>query len=400
MNTFRNLLALLAFALVVTITACSKEEPTPNPEPEPEVHEFGFTMFAGQGQNTTVYQVSVPSLTEGILSVKNNGAEIPFTDLQKLYGGTYYKGYYYSILGGKLFKFQFKDNKFSEVAALPIANVSVLEDPIWIDDKTLLAMEEVIVDKKVVSQYSTVDINDMSVTSSGSVELMDLPDNHETIIMGGHKLIDGKIINYFSFNNGWEGKQSSTPSYLSTYDYPSFDNVTLDIETRSAWPGGNENWTNTSFVAENKDVYVMATPMAARFLDLPSGIFRIKKGVTEFDPNYFLALDHSSSIYYLGNNKAIVTTVTSQVTQDNYGDIKYKYHLIDVITGEKKVLDVPAYQAQQVINVVVHDGKAYMAVVDTEDAYVWEYDPATDKIKKGLKFEKGFSDVVKVDKYK
>ena len=136
----------------------------------------------------------------------------------------------------------------------------------------------------------------------------------------------------------------------------------------------------------------------------PSVVYRIKNGATALDPTYFFDLSAKTdngmgaAMWHIGNGKAIVRT---RIKGESI-DAEHSFSVIDVRTGTFiKTLDLPADKGERMVNaVVVEDGKAYIAVNAADKDYIWEYDPASEKLTKGAEFVDGIDYILRLEKTK
>ena len=103
-------------------------------------------------------------------------------------------------------------------------------------------------------------------------------------------------------------------------------------------------------------------------------------------------------MWYIGNGKAIVR---SRINGQSI-DTDHYYCLIDVKTGTFiKKLDLPVDKGERMVNaVIVEDGKAFIAVNAADRDYIWQYDPATDQLTKGVEFIGGIDYILRIEKLK
>jgi hypothetical protein len=102
------------------------------------------------------------------------------------------------------------------------------------------------------------------------------------------------------------------------------------------------------------------------------------------------------AMWYIGNGKAIVRSriAGTSIDTDHY------FCVIDVKSGALiKKLDLPADKGERMVNgVIVEDGKAFIAVNAADKDYIWQYDPATDKLTKGVEVVGGIDYILRIEK--
>jgi hypothetical protein len=133
--------------------------------------------------------------------------------------------------------------------------------------------------------------------------------------------------------------------------------------------------------------------------EAPSGILKINKGETEFDPNYFLNIEEATNggkifwFDYVGNNKAIARILSQDFNDPAYAWAAYsrslfnqKLVLIDLGTGSiTDIADVPYHAKRYSSPVLVDEGFAYVSVETETEAYVYKVDIANASAVKGAK---------------
>lgn len=225
-----------------------------------------------------------------------------------------------------------------------------------------------------------------------------------------HKLDDS------SPQSGFQTPQPNS-AVVAVYAYPLTKNAKPEKiieDTRTSHIGVNGNTTNM-IKLDNDDIYSFSNgSIAAGFnpkSDKPSGLLRIKKGQTDFDKSYFFNVEEATKggkVFWLG--KLTGTKVLARVLMPNEAADKAawsafaksfftsKLVLLDV--AEKTVTDIkglPLHQKRNTSPIEIINGKVYLSIETKEDAYIYQYDVATNTVKKGAKLLgktiKGFYDL-------
>ncbi len=406
--TTKNLFLVLSAALftAISLSSCSKNNNTDEATATPNASEYGIFVRAGSPSGD--YIIPVTSLTSGTATLSGNGAEV--TSVLS-YSGFAKNGYYYGLRDSKLSKFKLQNNLLVSVAAVPFSLVTSMGSPIWIDDNTMLILGSGTANAAVKLLYAIVNASGetLSVTKTGEVALGAVPTGYTSFSMGDYQLRNGKLYVEYSFDSGWSVPAASG-SYLSTMDYPAFTNITTDRDVRSTAPGGTIGYQPSSFTNESGDIYVMNMPgvRMGNYPALPTIISRIKSGATAFDKDYVFDISatagqHAYGMWYLGNGKALIKTERSSLisTWADYSKYVFDYYVVDVSAKTAKHLDIPLHAGALLGNVVIENGKAYVAnQSETAGNFVWEYDPVTDKLTQGLKVQDGLQFVLRLDKIK
>lgn len=96
-------------------------------------------------------------------------------------------------------------------------------------------------------------------------------------------------------------------------------------------------------------------------------------------------------LYGLGQGKALIKIVRkSRARQymDYLNNQVAEYYLLDLKTQTRTRLNLPLDRLSFTENVLVENGKAYIAVCEKKnESHIWEYTPATGALKRGLKVE-------------
>lgn len=194
---------------------------------------------------------------------------------------------------------------------------------------------------------------------------------------------------------------------VAVFDYPlTGDNAATPIkvikDTRTSMIGVNGNATNM-IQTESGDIYSFSNgSKAAGFdpaSDKPSGILRIKKGATDFDPDYFFNIEQATNggkVFWMdkiGNNKALarIMTVNEEAEKAWYSASSKNFFTLKLalIDFEAKtvsfVKDLPLHQKRYTSPIEVINGKVYLSIETKESSHIYEYDIATNTAKKGAK---------------
>lgn len=399
-------IALCAFILSATSLSSCKKSSSGEGETTPTASEYGIFVRAGNPSGD--YIIPVSSLTSGTATLSGNGAEV--TSVLS-YSGFAKNGYYYGLRDSKLSKFKIQNNQLISVAAVPFSLLTSFGTPLWIDDNNMLILGSGVSSGTVKLLYAIVNASgeSLSVTKTGEVNLTTVPTGYSTFSIGDYQLRNGKLYIEYSFDSGWSVATASG-SYVASLDYPALTNITVDHDTRSTAPGGTIGYQKSSFTSESGDIYVMNMPgvRMGNYPTLPTIISRIKSGATTFDKDYIfdisaVAGQHAYGMWYLGNGKALIKTERKDLvaTWADYSKYVFDFYVVDINAKTAKHLSIPLHSGAFLANVVVENGKAYIAnQSETEGAYVWEYDVASDKLTQGLKIQDGLQFVLRLDKIK
>ncbi len=400
---------LSAVFVVAALAGCSKSSNTdPDPNPPAEEKQYSAVVCVGSWPNTAYYIASVPSLTQGTITIQGNGAEMT----GKVYAQDVLQkdGYYYhaNAGSGRFGKYHVDNGALVVDTEIPYTWLN-WSSYVWINDETLVVFGTGANNSEVnEARYSVVNVTRMSVTN-GTLAFSAFPNaSFSNYSIGFAEYRSGKIfIGYQFVSEDWS-LYPDMPVFnqmnIAVVDYPTMTVSNNITDIRSTTPGGPTVYAPVSFVDENNDLYFVTDPVFNYDYTSPSAIYRIKNGETELDDSYYLDLSSKTeksmgaAMWYLGNGKAIVRTrvAGASIDADHY------YSIVDVRNGNFiKKLNLPADKGERMVNaVIVEDGKAYIAVNAVDKDYIWEYDIAADKLTSGAEFIGGIDYILRLEKVK
>ncbi|QEC42491.1 DUF4374 domain-containing protein [Pseudobacter ginsenosidimutans] len=364
--------------------------------------QYSAILCVGSWPNTAYYISSISSLTSGTISLKGNGAEMT----GKVYAQDVIQkdGYYYhaNATSGRLGKYHVENGVLLIDKEIPFSwlNWSAYT---WVDNNTLV----IIGDGKGEARYAIVKVDKMTI-KTGSLALDAIPEGFSTYNIGFAEYRDNKLFLGYGFGSTDWTQYPNMPvypkSFVAVIDYTDMVVEKSLEDNRSNGFGGPTVYAPSSFIDENNDLYFISDPVGIYDYNSPSAMYRIKNGSTEIDPTYFFNYsaaannEKAPAIWYIGNGKAIVR---SRINGQSI-DTDHYYTVIDVQNGALiKKLDLPADKGERMVNaVIVEDGKAYIAVNAADRDYIWEYDPASDKLTKGVEFVGGIDYILRIEKLK
>nr|WP_295929408.1 DUF4374 domain-containing protein [uncultured Dyadobacter sp.] len=392
--------AILIALTALTLNGCSDDD-TNGSEPVKEEGKYSAVLCVGAWPNTAYYIADVPSLTSGTISLKGNGAEMT----GKVYAQDIIQkdGFYYhaNFGSGRLGKYHVQNGALVTDKEVPFTFLN-WSSYAWVDDQTLVIFG----DAEGEGRYAIIKTADMTITN-GKLDLKAKPAGFTGYNFGFAEYRDGKLfIGYgYSFSD-WSVKPLPVnPDFnVAVVTYPSMKVESTITDKRTTTAGGPTVYAPASFKDENGDIYFISDPVSGYDYKSPSVVYRIKNGATTLDPAYYF--DFSSKVsngmgaamWYIGNGKAIVRT---RIAGESI-DAEHSFSVIDVKNGAFiKKLDLPADEGERMVQaVVVEDGKAYIAVNGANKDYIWEYDPASDKVTQGAEFIDGVDYILRLEKTK
>lgn len=401
-TTHKNLFIALGLALL-SFSACKKDNTEDTTVTEPTDKTYSFLVSAGTPAGT--YLVQSGSLTEGTLTTAGTGIALDYGMI------TSRDGYNYAVdnSNGNLVKFTSDNKTKTIVKEIPFSQISwagYSSFYAWKDEKTLVLFS---MPAGRQFEYAILNAETMTITASGNINIP-VPaaqnDNYwgNNVVFVGNKL----YINYcleVAANDG----QSDGKTYVASMDYPNMTNVTISTDTRSQYPSPY-NLNTPGAIAYNGSAYFLSSPTiwAGGGTGSAYGINRVANGGTTFDSSYFFELtdrtkEETIGLFDLGNGKAIVKILNKTLlsTYADYSGVNAaSYYVVDLVNQTKTKIDIPASRSGSYSqNILVEDGKAYIVTNTGDGYYVYQFDPATNAVKKGLKLD-GVSTVGRIDKIK
>lgn len=392
--------ALAAF-VALTLNACS-DDVTNDPIDFAEEGKYSAVLCVGSWPNTAYYIADVPSLTQGTISLQGNGAEMT----GKVYAQDIIQkdGFYYhaNFNSGRLGKYHVEKGVLVVDKEVPFTWLN-WSSYAWADNETVVIFGTA----EHEGRYAILKTTDMTVTT-GKLNLEAFPKGFDEYNIGFAEYRANKLFVGYSFTSTDFTAYPNMPVYqkfnVAVINYPTMAIESTISDIRTTTPGGPIVYAPASFIDENNDIYFISDPVSGYDYKSPSAVYRIKSGSTVLDTSYYF--DFSSKVnkeigaamWYIGNGKAIIRTRSAGQSLD----ADHFYSLVDVKTGILiKKLDLPTDKGERMVQaVIVENGKAYIAVNAADKDYIWEYDPATDKLTHGAEFVGGIDYILRLEKTK
>jgi hypothetical protein len=190
---------------------------------------------------------------------------------------------------------------------------------------------------KNIASFAIVDTKKMQMVKKGR---LNLPVAQNQIVSDNFGVLSGNrlYVGYSSFGEDYD--HCSDTSYLAVLDYPALKTRSIAKDTRSAFPGTGVNGLFNYLLDKKGDMYVLTSPVFyhGNHVTAPTAFFRIKKGQTIFDKQYFFNLSGKLNgaqllgITQVSESKIILATITYPSTG------KSDYYLADVKSKTLKLL--------------------------------------------------------------
>jgi len=385
------------FAVAVFAAGCKNDNNDPDPGKTDEKSRYVLAVRSyGANNQSTDYIVAVDTLNQGTISLKGKGIEqIGYRTSTQVGNRVFSVGFvtdqtclaYELDPNGTLFekgKFTFEGQIYSAG---------------FMNKDSFLLMEAVHASPN--KNIYVIDANDISIKRKIQTTIYQPAGDPYNKWPAGLFVRDGKLfIPYFHYDSN-AGYVNTDTALVAVYSYPSmqFEKVIKDARTSNI---GLYADYNGLVQADNGDFYSVSTAsIACGFSNKstkPSGILRIRKGETEFDPDYFFNVEQAtgggklSKLAYVGNGLAVARVVTSDATAWAGITIRQmlnKLYVLDLNNKTvKEVAGVPLHGGQYSTSALVENGKVYITIFTLDDgAYVYEIDAATATGKKGARLE-------------
>lgn len=395
-NTYTRL--LLTALILLSVSGCEKRD-VGNVE---EGTQYSAVLCVGSWPNTAYYISSISSLTSGTISLKGNGAEMT----GKVYAQDVIQkdGFYYhaNAGSGRLGKYHVENGVLLIDKEIPFSYLN-WSSYTWVDNNTLVIFG----DGKGEARYAIIKVDKMTI-KAGKLPLNPIANGFQSYNIGFAEYRSNKLFLGYTFTSTDWTQYPNMPVYAKSFvaviDYNTMAVEKSLEETRSTGLGGPNVYAPSSFVDENNDLYFISDPVNIYDYKRPSAMYRIKNGSTEIDPTYYFNFSAASNnemapaMWYIGNGKAIIR---SRIAGESI-DADHYFCVVDARTGTFiKKLDLPVDKGERMVNgVIIEDGKAFIAVNAADRDYIWQYDPATDKLTKGVEFVGGIDYILRIEKLK
>jgi hypothetical protein len=394
----------------VLLMSCEDEITNPSVE-EPVALSPGITMsLKTTGAVETEYIVSQDDVMSGSISAEGTGIE--------------QEGWrYYYAVGKTLFSSGYiEDNRCivyesNDMGELVQKSEFSFDNPLQLygksrDNETFFAMDNFYGGVQAKTLL-LVDVEAGMIDKRVSISIFESEDLQVQAWATALIEQDGKFFIPFQIMDALGGYTTpdASKAYVAVYDYNSILNAAegttvnpekIIVDTRTGNIGTNGHTTGL-IQSETGDLYSYSCgAVIAGFApasEAPSGILKINKGETEFDPNYFLNIEEATNggkifwFDYVGNNKAIARILSQDFNDPAYAWAAYsrslfnqKLVLIDLGTGSiTDIADVPYHAKRYSSPVLVDEGFAYVSVETETEAYVYKVDIANASAVKGAK---------------
>lgn len=407
-------------AIVITIAlfaACKKDDPKVNPGEDDKTNTYALVSRVTGSDGTTFnyYLQGMNNLAEKDHYGNSNATEILSAGMSGVFAfnGALFLNKYAPV--SEIVKWeQNKDGSFSKTGSLNITELSY-QSNIWFKDANTAYVAGPGIPKILIFNPTTmqktgyIDFTAVSrlneVTNfpvAGAKITMEAPT--EMVIRDNMMYVGFMLVNDYANSTLATDKADMLIIDMSKVDNNSSSNSAAVVKWISSDKGSSLGAWNSGGgsrfmqVDENGDLYLICHNFWGNGKPITkknSSVIRIKKGATDFDPDYYFDLEVPSignnysvmNLEYAGNGKAFVAVIDpAAINPDDpysyYMDPISRWYEIDLYekTG-KKVSDT--YTKGSWASLIMFDaGKAYVPIVTKTENYYSETDLSTLSTKK------------------
>jgi hypothetical protein len=410
MKTFKfySTRLLAAAAVCLLCLACSdsdNSDPTP-PNPLETAHfdiwvSIGGT--SGMGSENTQLVQSTKTLHDSsvVVDFRGTGADVT----AKLYQEAIIKGQYYYQIPKE--KDRFGKYRVGTSGVETVREVSFGANTYkdrrythaWISDNTFVVIAANGDSDRVL--WTKINADNMTIVAEGTLALDPLS-KYSTSGIASYRATDNKIL--YSYCHGTSNQR--TQFYMAFINPADMSVEKTVTENRAEFMAGTaygELLQSKSFFDVNGDYYLACSTVIA---GAPSStqqfgtLLRIKKGETNFDPNYTgfrSAANQRGKIItaeFLTDGKALLYIQDPEYTgAAGWGsDYNCYYAVLNLATNQLEALNLPFSEGLFSQRSAVLGDKAYIGVNPKNgEPCVYVYDIATGKLTKGLKIAEGYA---------
>ena len=309
----------------------------------------------------------------------------------------------------------FSKYEVSTGAVTPIAELTLkdftIENYTWISTDTLL-LTGLNFSGYNQPKYALINTANMSIIAQGKMGVPVPSGIFGTLSIGFVEKQDNHLLVGYTYHvtQGLSNFKTSDTLYVSKVSYPEMKLLSTDKDLRSTYPGGQNMIQSYTFLDENGDYYFVTCNGIAmgNRPEIPSGIFRIKKGQSTVDKDYFFNItastiqNHPYGMWYLGQDRVIIRTERKDLFKglsDHYRVAQFEFYVLNLKTKGIVKLNLPLDKGTRKECVLVQDNIAYIAVNSSKEGnFIWMYDLCDGSLKKGLQLAGNADYILRIDR--
>lgn len=323
-------------------------------------------------------------------------------ELIYLYGNYFQFDYGNHILK----KFHLQRNEVKRLDEVAIPDLS-LENFISVGEDSLLLIGLDTSYRHAV--YAMVNTRRMELIKQGTLMLPRARRGENSMSIGLVRLQgDTLLVGYNYVNLDRESYTTSDTIWISALDYPAMTTLHVAGDPRSTYPGGLNTIQPYSFTDQKGDYYFISCPgvLLGHRDDLPTAIFRIRKGDFSTDPGYIVNVSETIGndaygMWSIGKGRVLVRAETkgSYTGWNDYHNVhQFSYYVLELENGSATRLDLPLDKGGRKDAVKVIENVAYISVNSTSEGnFIWKYDLGSGQLSKGLQLDDDVDYIFRID---
>ncbi|GAB3250985.1 hypothetical protein GCM10027347_09130 [Larkinella harenae] len=400
-NFWNGFVAFFIFWGLVQLIGCTPEKKDSTPD-----HKKKYSLYVMM-KDGAEYLVQTDTLDSGFMDPLAQGTRV--TPSRLFYELIVHQNQYYRLSwkDSKFLRNTVENKEFKQTGSIQLTGQWSVDNYNWLGDTLLILGHDF---RQSEVRYAKITLDHLKA-QEGTVNLPKPTDGFNSMSIGFSTFLNGDLyLGYTYHKTGLNSYTTSDTLYVTQLTYPGLKTVRTFKDSRSTYPGGINTRQSHFFTDENGDFYFIACPGIALgdHPSKPTGIFRIRKSDGALDPDYFFNLsaspihNHGYGFWSIGHGKAIVRTERKALfrgMQDHYLVPHFDFYVLDLARQTTTRLNLPLDKGTARNCVLMENGRVYITLnPNTEDSYVWIYDPATGSLRKGLQFDKQVDYVIRLDR--
>ncbi|MEO6686820.1 MAG: hypothetical protein ABIN24_12690 [Dyadobacter sp.] len=353
------------------------------------------------------YIIQTDELASGSIDPIKNGAR---TYPKQIWFDLIVKDGFYYRLERKthyFLKYTIENNRYVQIDSVEISPLTYLDNFNWVHPDTLLLISY---DRKI-SKLSYARVNVKTMKANVGIMPVALPKApFNSMSVGFSELRNNQLLIGYSYHEiTSQNFKTTDTAYVDILTYPELKWQKTLKDTRSTYPGGANTAQPNTFKDESGDFYFLTCPGIAfgNRLDKPTVIYRIKKNEDFIDSTFIWDIsgtikNNAYGLWNIGDGKAILRSERRDLfsgVEDHYKVPHIEFYVLDLKQKTAKKLDLPLDKGTSRQCVLVENGSVYLSInSDTGGNYIWNYNPKTESLTKGLKLNGAIDYILRIEK--